>query len=193
MTYVDTLVKTVRFYIQLALPLVILINYLPYVSGSVYDVIRINSINTPRTPSIVLQNGTDNVSLIYANNTSAKISINVTSIATVYNYSLNIKSNESSTRLIMLEPFNYTGISKINATIGFYDNSTFEKQIIIEGENVTEIGSYYNLASFSTVHIRIADLEENITDGTAYLHTYLRIRIPNTSTYTLYVITFEFK
>jgi len=163
------------------------------VSGSTFFQMSIQAYATISSPPIILQNGANNVSVIYANNTSAKISVDANATSTTYTYALNVKNNEGGTQLILLETFNYTGISKINATIGFYDNSTFEKQIIIEGENVTEVGSYYNLASFSTVHIRIADLEENITDGTAYLHTYLRIRIPNTSTYTLYVITFEFK
>ncbi|HDI06935.1 MAG TPA: hypothetical protein ENF76_01055 [Candidatus Bathyarchaeota archaeon] len=163
------------------------------VSGSTFFQMSIQAYATISSPPIILQNGANNVSVIYANNTSAKISVDANATSTTYTYALNVKNNEGGTQLILLETFNYTGISKINATIGFYDNSTFEKQIIIEGENVTEVGSYYNLTSFSTVHIRIADLEENITDGTAYLHTYLRIRIPNTSTYTLYVITFEFK
>lgn len=162
-------------------------------SGSIFFQMTVQASTTVSSPPVILQNGTDNISVIYANNTSAKISANATSIYTAYNYSLNIENRESSTRLIALETFNYTGISKINTTIGFYDNNTFEEQIIIAGENVTEIGGDYNLIGFSTIHIKIENLVENNPNGVAYLYVYLRIKIPNTLTYMLYTITFEFE
>jgi len=190
---VDNIPIKIRVYIWSALLLTILVHYLPYVSGSIYDIMRKNAFVTPKKPLVTLHNGTDNISVIYANNTSARISVDANATSTTYTYALNIQSNESSTRLILLETSNYTGINKINATISFHNNDTFETQIIIQGENITETGSYYDLPSFSIVHIKIENLVENTTSGTAYLHTYLRIKIPNTSTYTLYVITFEFK
>jgi hypothetical protein len=144
-------------------------------------------------PSVVLQNGTDNVSFIYGNNTSAKVTVNATSSFTTYNYTLDIANNDAANKNAKLEVYDSSNINRVsNATIILHNNSSYSTQIIITGGSIEQTsGNYYNLSSSSTIHIKVENLKES-ADGISYFYTYLRIQTPNTTTYTLYTITFEF-
>lgn len=185
--------KKLHAYVWLVLILPILLNYaFRPASGATYDIMRIESNFTCVSPSVVLQNGTDGISFIYANNTSAKISVNATTVYKTYNYSLNIVNNVSDNYDVKLEVYNSQNTGRIsNATIILHNNSTFSEQIIIDGGVITQSnGNFSSLNASSTIHIKVEDLKES-QDGDSYLYVYLRIKVPNTSVSTLYIITFE--
>jgi hypothetical protein len=161
------------------------------VGAASYNIMLSKDYVAVNSPLVILQNGTNNVSIIYTNNTSAKISIDATNITSTYNYSLNIVNNNASSWEVRLEYFDYTGLNYTNATIILHNDVTSSTQITLSGGSINQTNQYYNLTSSSTIHIGVHNLVEN-TPGTTRLHVYLRIKTPNTTTYTLYIITFEF-
>jgi hypothetical protein len=168
------------------------VNNIESVNGNVFYTMEIQAASTISVSPVELQNGTDNLSIIYANNTSAKISVDANSTSINYTYALNIKNNNDTSFLVRLENFNSSNLDKINTTIILHNSNTSRTQISIVGGSLNETGEYYNLTSLSTIYVKIENLNENIQSGTAYLYTYLRVKIPD-STYILYVITFEFR
>lgn len=161
-------------------------------SGNVDDFMNLNSNYGCITPLVILENGANQTSTIYSNNTSAKIGINATSTSSTYNYSLNIVNNNASLWQVRLEYYGYENITRVNATIILHNNSSSRQQIAISGGNISQTNDYYNLTDNSTIHLGIIDLVENSSVGKTILHVYLRIKTPNTTTYTLYTITLEF-
>jgi hypothetical protein len=163
------------------------------VAGSVSYFITLQPSAKVSTPPVTLQNGTDDVSFIYANSTSAKISINATSTSATYNYALEIFNSASNGWNVTLEVYESSFDGHVfNATIILHDNTTSETQIIIEDGAITQSsGQEYDLPASSTIYVKVANVTES-TGGSSYIHTYLKIRKPNTTTYILYVITFEF-
>ena len=180
--------------IWLVITIILLLVYqLPYTSGASYYALKTYSSAPIKPPVVILVNGSDNVSVIYVNNTSAKISINATSNTSTYNYSLNIINQNTSSWEIKIEYFyfNYAN-NGVNTTIILHDNSTSRQQILINGGTINQTNEYYTLASTATAHIGVMNLIENAPSGTATIKAHLRIKTPNVTTYTLYVITFEF-
>jgi len=175
----------------LVLTMFITLGFVVTVGASSYYTMLSQDYLAVNSPLVILQNGTDNVSIIYMNDTSAKISINANETPSTYNYSLNIVNNNASLWEVKLEYFNYTDINCVNATIIIHNNSTSSTQIELSGGNITQYNDYYNLTSNTTIHIRVQNLVRNSSE-TTLLHVYLRIRIPNTTTYASYIITFEF-
>lgn len=77
-----------------------------------------------------------------------------------------------------------------NAPISFYDGST-SNQIIINGDIITQSeGPQYDLLGSATIYMSISNLQATTTD-TSHLCVYLKILVPNTSTYNLFIIVFE--
>jgi hypothetical protein len=180
-------------YVLLAIAMSLVLSYsCKNVLGDVYDLMNLNSNFSCETPLVILGDGTDQKSTVYANNTSAKITIDATSNASTYNYSLNIVNNYSSLWDVRLECFDYVNVSRVNTTIVLHDNSTLSEQISLSGGNMSQTGNYYNLIGDSMIHVGIIDLVEASSEGATILQVYLRMRIPNTMTDTLYIITFEF-
>ena len=161
-------------------------------SGDINDFMNLNSNINCISPQVILDNGANQTSTIYSNNTSAKISINANSTSLDYNYSLNIVNNIASLWEVRLEYYEYVNITRANATIILHNNLTSSEQIIISGGNISQTNNYYNLTSNATIHIGVVNLVENSSVGQTILHVHLRIKNPNTTTYTLYIITFEF-
>lgn len=161
-------------------------------SGDVNDFMNLNSNINCISPQVILENGANQTSTIYSNNTSAKININATSTSLDYNYSLNIVNKVASLWEVRLEYYEYVNITRANATIILHNNSTSSEQITISGGNISQTNNYYNLASNATIHIGVVNLVENSSVGKAILYVYLRIKNPSTTTYSLYIITFEF-
>lgn len=161
------------------------------VSGDINDFMNLKSDLSCVTPLVILKDGANNTSTVYTNNTSAKISINATSTPSTYNYSLDIVNNNASLWEVRLEYFDYTNIDRVNTTIILHNNSTSSGQITISGGNISQTSNYYNLTTTATIHIGVMNLVENFS-GTTILRVYLRIKTPNTTTYTLYIVTFEF-
>jgi hypothetical protein len=180
-------------YVLLAIALSLLLSYAcKNAFGNVYDLINLNSNFSCEIPTVILGDGANKTSTIYENRTSARIAINADSSALTYNYSLNIINNDLSNWEVKLDCFNATNAVRVNATIILHDNSTSSVQISVDNVSLNQADSYYNLASSSTIYIGVMNLIENSPDGTTILQAYLRMRIPGTTTYTLYTITFEF-
>lgn len=159
--------------------------------GNTYDLMNLKSNIACIVPLVVLEDGANNTSTIYTNNTSAKITINAISTLSTYNYSLDIVNNGVDLRKVRLECFDSTNVSRVNATMLLHSNVTSSTQITISGGTVNQTNEYYDLAGNATIHLGIQNIVES-EEGTTILQVYLRIKIPNTSTYTLYIITFEF-
>jgi hypothetical protein len=159
--------------------------------GDVYDLIDFGTSSSCITPLVTLESGADQTSAIYAHNTSAKITINATSNQSTYNYSLNIVNNDVSPWEVKLECFNYTDINQVNTTIALHNNANSCEQITINGGTINQTDQYYGLAANATIYLGIIDLIEG-SEQTTILQVYLRIKTPNITTYTLYIITFEF-
>jgi hypothetical protein len=162
------------------------------VFGTVNDLMYLDSSLNCEIPLVILQDGANQTSTIYTNNTSAKISIDANSSQLTYNYSLNIVSNNASLWEIKLEYSTATNISNVNTTIILHDNFTSSAQITIHGGSINQTDNYSNLASNATMHLGVMDLIENNPESSTLLDVYLRMRIANTTIYTLYEITFEF-
>lgn len=77
-----------------------------------------------------------------------------------------------------------------NMTISFHDGETSD-QIVVSGGNITQSeGTLYDLAGSVTIYISISNLQAT-TSETSYIYVYLKILVPSTSTYNLFVITLE--
>lgn len=160
--------------------------------GNVYDLVTLNSNFSCESPTVILEHGANQTDTVYENSTSAKISIDATSSSLTYNYSLNIRNNSTSLLEIKLECFELANASRVNTTIVLHDNYTSSEQITLNNGGLSQTDNYYDLSSNSTIHVGIMDLVENSSEGATTLQVYLRMRIPNTMTETLYIITFEF-
>lgn len=141
---------------------------------------------------MILEHGANQTDTVYENSTSAKITIDATSSSLTYNYSLNIRNNNTSLLEIKLEYFEFTNASRVNTTIVLHDNYTSSEQITLNNGGLSQTGNYYDLTSNSTIHVGVMNLVENSSEGATILQVHLRMRIPNTMTETLYIITFEF-
>jgi hypothetical protein len=138
------------------------------------------------SPPVTLQNITN--SITYTNNTSAKVTVSddTTNIDV-----LQILNQTYSDRQLTLIKHVDNNISRLtNCTIWFSHTGTVSLQIkITDGQYVQTSGSNYSL--FCDGADRIAITAATNATGTSYIQTHLKILEPNTSTYTLYVITFE--
>ncbi len=161
------------------------------VSGNVYDLMNLNSNFSCEAPTVVLGNGANSTSTIYENSTSATITINATSSLLTYNYSLNITNNGSSLWETKLECFETTNTNRVNTTIVLHNDSTSSEQIYLNG-SLSQTDNCYNLTINSTIYIGVMNLVENFSEGATVLQVYLRMRIPDTTTYTLYIVTIKF-
>jgi hypothetical protein len=78
----------------------------------------------------------------------------------------------------------------LKTTISFHDGTSSDQIIVNDGAVTQTEGPPYSLTGNATVYISVSNLQ-SINAETSYLYVYLKIRIPNTTTYLLYVITFE--
>jgi hypothetical protein len=170
--------------------LVLLTCLLQHASGSSYYALTTQYYAPIESPLVILENGGNGTSTVYANSTNAKISINATSTQSTYNYSLDIVNNDANSWEVRLESLDSTNISRINTTIILHSNSTSSEQITVNSGSLSQSNNYYELAGSTTIRIGVMNLVEN-SEGTTILNVCLRIRTPNTTTYTLYTIMFE--
>jgi hypothetical protein len=110
-----------------------------------------------------------------------------------YDYVLKVVNQATGAWNISLKVYDSSNINRIlNLTISFYDGASSD-QIIVGNGNITQSeGPLYNLPGGvgSTVKISMSNLQAS-TSGTSYLYVYLKILVPDTTTYSLYIITFE--
>lgn len=179
--------------VWLALALFLLLNcIIQSALGATYNLMRVQSYASCTLPSIILRNGTDNVSFVYESQTSAIITINATFEFATYSYTLNIDNNASEDCEVQLELYEAINISRIsNMTITLHDNNSPSDQIIISNGSIAQSnGSFYTLSASSTIYVKVKDLKQT-QEGNSYLHVYLKTRLVDTSVYTLYLVTFK--
>jgi len=108
-----------------------------------------------------------------------------------YDYVLEVNNTVAQAWNIRLKAYDQTNIERLqNCTIYFHNGSGISRQIYIHnGAYDQQVGDWYGLAASSSDYIAIT-LSATST-GTSYVYVYLEILIPDTSTYSQYVITFE--
>ena len=136
-----------------------------------------------KTPLVTLQNMTSD-STIYANSTSARITVADNTTVDV----LEILNQTNDAWQLQLLAYNDTDVSRLaNCTIWFHDGSASVQIRITDGNYSQMSGQLYDF----DVNSRIAITATAITQGISFIHAFLKIIHPETSTYFLYVITFE--
>ena len=111
---------------------------------------------------------------------------------TTHDYVLRVNNTVTNSWEIRLKKYSNSSIDRLQNCTIYFHNSTdgTSAQIVFESGSFTnETGSWYDLGSLETIYIAMT-VEANST-GTSYVYTYLEIRIPGTTTYLQYVITFE--
>jgi hypothetical protein len=111
--------------------------------------------------------------------------------SSTYDYVLKINNTVTDAWKINLKVYSSSNVSRLsNATIRFHDGTTSD-QIIISGGVITQSeGLQYDLPGNATRYISIVNLNAGLS-GTSYLYVYLKILVPSTSTYSLFIITFK--
>jgi len=141
------------------------------------------------TPKVILQQGTTGNSTIYANKTSALVSVWTNQSA--YDYVLKVTNQVADNWKMSLRVYGSSNIGRISDAIIEFHDGTSSNQIIIQSGSVTQSeGSPYDLTNSATICISISNLQAT-TIGTSYLCVYLKILVPNISTYNLLIIVFE--
>jgi hypothetical protein len=107
---------------------------------------------------------------------------------------LNVVNQVTGAWNVSMKVYSNSNIARLsNAIIGLHDATTSSDQIVVSSGSVTQSqGTLFNLpgGSGSKVYISMSNLLANAT-GSSYLYVHLKILTPNTTTYLLYVITFE--
>lgn len=182
--------KRIRCLIWLVLTVSVLLGYsLQSAVGSLYYSMVMQAYAAVASPPVILQNGTAGTSMIYTNSTSAKI--NVTATVETYDYVLKVVNQVADNWTVNLQVYNSSNIDRLSSlNISLYDG-TSSNQIAVSGGNITQSeGPPYNLAGNATIYISMSNLQAS-TSGTSYLYVYLKILVPGTSIYLLYIVTFE--
>jgi hypothetical protein len=184
--------KRIRRLTWLVLTVFVLLGYaLQSVAGSVYYSMMMQAYGTISSPPVILEEGTAGSSTIYTNNTSAKVSVDSTT--ETYDYVLKVVNQETDDWAVNLQIYDSSNISRLSSlNISLHDGASNNQIAISGGSIVKSEGEPYNLlgGAGSTIYISITNLQE-ITSGTSYLYVYLKISVPDTSTYSFYMITFE--
>jgi len=110
----------------------------------------------------------------------------------IYDYVLRVNNTVTDSWQIRLKEYSESIISRLENCTIYFHNSTdgTSGQISIEnGVSSQDIGPWYNLPSSETIYIAMT-AQANST-ATSYIRTRLEIRIPSTTIYAQYIITFE--
>jgi len=110
----------------------------------------------------------------------------------VYDYVLRVNNTVTDSWQIRLKKYTESTISRLENCTIYFHNSTdgTSGQISIEnGVSTQDIGPWYDLSSSEIIYIAMR-AEANST-ATSYIRTYLEIRIPSTTIYAQYIITFK--
>jgi len=108
-----------------------------------------------------------------------------------YDYVLRVINQVTNDWKANLRVYDSSNIGRLlSLNISFHDGTT-NNQIAVKNGNITQSeGAFYDLAGSTTIYISISNIQAS-TSGTSYLYAYLKILSPGTSTYALYIITFE--
>jgi len=118
--------------------------------------------------------------------------LNVWTNETTYDYVLQVVNKEAADNwTINLQVYESSNINRLlKTTISFHDGNSSDQIIVNYGTITQPEGPPYNLPGNATIYISMSNIQATTTD-TSYLYVHLKIQAPNTSTYSLYVITFE--
>jgi len=108
-----------------------------------------------------------------------------------YDYVLRVNNTVTDSWKIRLRKYSDSNIGRLqNCTIYFHNatDGTSSQLVIENGLFTNKTGPWYDLG---TETIYIAMTTQANSTGTSYIYSYLEVRIPNTSTYAQYIITFE--
>jgi len=110
-----------------------------------------------------------------------------------YDYVLKVVNQVADAWKVNLKAYSSSNIARISSTtISFHEGST-SNQIIISGGSITQSeGSQYDLLGSTTIYISMSNVQAS-TSGTSYIYMFLKVLKPNTSTYSLFIITFEIR
>ncbi len=115
-----------------------------------------------------------------------------TSVETTYDYVLRVNNTLTDSWEIRLKEYSDSGISRLDNCTIYLRNSTNANstQITVDNGsfNQTE-GTWYSLDDSETINI-VMTVKANST-GTSYIRVYFEARIPSTTTYLQYIVTFE--
>ncbi len=115
-------------------------------------------------------------------------------VAQVYDYVLRVNNTIADSWQIRLKKYADSNINRLQNCTIYFHNSTdgTSGQIYIENGTYTQdVGPCYNVSATTEIYTAMT-VEANST-GTSSIYVYLEICIPNTTTYTQYIITFEIK
>jgi hypothetical protein len=110
---------------------------------------------------------------------------------TTYDYVLKVANQVTDVWKIRLRAYDQLNIGRLqNCTIYFRNGGGISRQIyILNGAYSQQFGNWYDLTGMSTVYIAMT--VSATSTGTSYVYAYLEILVPATSTYNLFIITFE--
>jgi len=109
-----------------------------------------------------------------------------------YDYVLRVNNTITDSWEIRLKQYADSNIDRLqNCTIYFHNSSDgTSRQIYIQnGLYTNQTGPWYDLDDSETIYIAMTAQANSI--ATSYVRTYLEIRVPGTTTYAQYIITFE--
>jgi hypothetical protein len=115
-----------------------------------------------------------------------------TSFETPFDYVLRVNNTVTDSWQIRLKEYSDSNIDRLeNGTIYFHNSTDgTSSQIVIEnGSYTNQTGPWYDLDNLETIYIAMT-VEANST-GTSYIYAYLEIRIPDTTTYVQYMLSFK--
>jgi hypothetical protein len=106
-----------------------------------------------------------------------------------FDYVLNMTEKHNSNWKVRLKAYDNSSLSRLdNCSIYIYDGSNSTQIIILNGTYNQQTGPWYDLNASDTEHIWMH--VETSSAGTSYIYTYLEIRVPNSTVYARYTITF---
>jgi hypothetical protein len=107
-----------------------------------------------------------------------------------FNYVLKLVEKDNSNWTIRLKAYDNSSLSRFtNCSIYIYDGSNSTQIIILNGAYNQQTGPWYDLNASDTEYIWMH--VETSSAGTSYIYTYLEIRVPNSTVYARYTITFK--
>jgi hypothetical protein len=112
-----------------------------------------------------------------------------------YDYVLKVVNQVANNWKVNLKVYDSSNISRLSSlNISLHDGTSSNQIAVSAGSIVKSEGEPYNLPGGvnSTIYISISNLQATNSEK-SYLYVYLKILVPNTSTYSLFIITFEIR
>jgi len=172
--------------------------YLTYTSSGTNET-KLLSINT--NPQNYTSNGNAKINITGVKSTTEHYQQELNQIkleykynaSSTYDYVLRAVNQVTDNWTVNLQVYDSSNIGRLSSLNVSLHDGTSSNQIAVSGGSIVKSeGEPYNLPGGvnSTVYISMSNLQATAT-GTSYIYTYLKIQKQNTTTYMLYVITFE--